>query len=652
MKKNKILKLFMFTIVLFLVGIFSAKADYTIDFSNEDNRKLVYDTLITNTYKTHYRIDTNDNIVYCYQPYVAYAVQDSSYTGTLTYNNCTTVTKNAPQLAYVFANGYGGTNDYTTGEDKYADYYATQLAVWYFGDRTLYSENFTVDFLNNFNVSNGKLTGNYNGKATSITEKAAKLINDANDSVNATSSIALNTSGTKLSINSDRSYYISGPIKINGSWVKNKVTISISGATGAFITKDSNSTSGSTSFNIGDTVYIKVPVSNVTQNSTLTLSVSGTSKKGNGTIYECKEQKQSGSQTMASIIKGTDEEVKGSLNLTVEPAKVNVVISKQDVTGSKEIKGAKLVIKSGNKEVTSWTSDGTVKNISLDAGTYTLEETIAPAGYKLNSGKVTFKVNTNGTVTIDGKVVDKVILKNEPFYITISKLGLNKDKELIGATLKITDKDGKLTTDLDGKSLEWTTTEEKAKFHLADGTYYLTEIKAPDGYIKSDKVLEFTVDKAGKITINKKEVEEVVLENTPLYVYISKKSINGKTELPGAKLKITNKDGKLEKDLDGKSLTWTSSTKEEKFHLAPGTYILTELEAPKGYELSDKVLEFTVTEDGKILFDKKEAEDNMIVFKNTPEPDQPKTGSALIYILFVGILTAGMITYFVLKKNY
>ena len=39
------------------------------------------------------------------------------------------------------------------------------------------------------------------------------------------------------------------------------------------------------------------------------------------------------------------------------------------------------------------------------------------------------------------------------------------------------------------------------------------------------------------------------MENEPLYIYISKKSINGKTELPGAKLKITDKDGKLEKDL-------------------------------------------------------------------------------------------------------
>ncbi len=131
-------------------------------------------------------------------------------------------------------------------------------------------------------------------------------------------------------------------------------------------------------------------------------------------------------QKMTSIVKGTPSEVKESLPLTAEPSKVEVKISKQDITGSKEVKGATLVIKKGNTEVTKWVSEGTIKKISLDAGTYTLEETIAPAGYKLSSSKVTFTVNSNGTVTVDGKVVDKVIMKNEPFYITISKLGLTK----------------------------------------------------------------------------------------------------------------------------------------------------------------------------------------------------------------------------------
>lgn len=654
MKKNNIFKMFVFTIMLFLIGVFNVKADYTIDFSNSDNRQTISHIIGVNgpSIKSHYRIDKKGNIVYCYQPYVAYAVTDSSFTGELIYNNCSTVTTNSTELSYIFTNGYGGTNDYATGGTKFEDYYATQLAVWYFGHRSNYSDSgYSRDYFEDFQKgSNGKIT--YIGsESDNITTKAAELINAAIASVNATSSISLDTSNTKLVINSDRSYYVSGAIKINGSWVRDSVTVSISGVTGAFVTSDANATSGSTDFKVGDTIYVKVPAGNITKSSSVSLSVTGTSKKGTGTVSVCFNDPSTGSQKLVNTTNGTPTLVNRKLTLTAEPAKVEVKISKQDITGSKEVKGATLVIKKGNTEVTKWVSEGTIKKISLDAGTYTLEETIAPAGYKLSSGKVTFTVNSNGTVTVDGKVVDKVIMKNEPFYITISKSGLDKDKELIGAKLKITDKDGKLTTDLDGKSLEWITTEQEEKFHLAEGTYYLTEIEAPAGYIKSDKTIEFIVEKDGTIKVNKTEVTKVTMENEPLYIYISKKSINGKTELPGAKLKITDKDGKLEKDLDGKSLIWTSSTKEERFRLAPGSYILTELEAPKGYELSDAVIEFTVTEDGRILFDKKEAENNMIVFKNTPEPEQVVTGSSLIYILFVGIITAGVVTFFVLKRN-
>lgn len=654
MKKNNIFKMFVFAIMLFLIGVFNVKADYTIDFSNSDNRQTISHVIGVNgpSIKSHYRVDKENNIVYCYQPYVAYAVTDSSFTGELIYNNCSTVTTNSTELSYIFTNGYGGTNDYAPGGTKFEDYYATQLAVWYFGHRSNYSESgYSRDYFEDFQKgNNGKIT--YIGSGSdNITTKAAELINAAIASVNATSSISLDTSNTKLVINNDRSYYVSGAIKINGSWVRDSVTVSISGVDGAFVTKNANATSGDTIFKVGDTVYVKVPAANITKSSSVSLSVTGTSKKGTGTVSVCFNDPSTGSQKLVNATNGTPTLVNRKITLTAEPAKVEVKISKQDITGSKEVKGATLVIKKGNTEVTKWVSDGTVKSISLDAGTYTLEETIAPAGYKLSSGKVTFTVNNNGTITVGGKVVDKVIMKNEPFYITISKSGLDKGKELIGAKLKITDKEGKLTTDLDAKSLEWITTEQEEKFHLAEGTYYLTEIEAPAGYIKSDKTIEFIVEKDGTIKVNKTEVTKVTMENSPLYIYISKKSINGKTELPGAKLKITDKDEKLEKDLDGKNLIWTSSTKEERFRLAPGNYILTELEAPKGYELSDAVIEFTVTEDGRILFDKKEAENNMIVFKNTPEPEQVVTGSSLIYILFVGIITAGVVTFFVLKRN-
>lgn len=159
-----------------------------------------------------------------------------------------------------------------------------------------------------------------------------------------------------------------------------------------------------------------------------------------------------------------------------------------------------------------------------------------------------------------------------------------------------------------------------------------------------------------RLMVHKNETKTVTatLSFSATYVNISKRSITGSDEVPGAKLKITLKDdkeGKIVKDLDGKSLEWTSGEKPVRFNLGKGTYVLTETIAPEGYELSDTKIEFTVTADGKVLVDGKEAKDNLIVFKNTPEAEQVKTGSKFIYIAILGILAIGAVTYFGLRKK-
>ena len=41
----------------------------------------------------------------------------------------------------------------------------------------------------------------------------------------------------------------------------------------------------------------------------------------------------------------------------------------------------------------------------------------------------------------------------------------------------------------------------------------------------------------------------------------------------------------------------------------------------------------------------------LIVFTNTPEPTPVKTGSFMIYIVVIGILSVGLVTYYVIKKQ-
>ena len=91
-----------------------------------------------------------------------------------------------------------------------------------------------------------------------------------------------------------------------------------------------------------------------------------------------------------------------------------VKISKQDITNGKELEGATLVVRNSKGEIIDEWVSGNEPHIikGLEEGTYTLEETIAPKGYKLSSEKITFEVKNNGVVT-------EVVMYNTPESTTI-----------------------------------------------------------------------------------------------------------------------------------------------------------------------------------------------------------------------------------------
>ena len=94
----------------------------------------------------------------------------------------------------------------------------------------------------------------------------------------------------------------------------------------------------------------------------------------------------------------TDE----SKNLTVEMVDevTRVEVSKQDITTNKELPGASLVVKDkdGNviDEWVSTTEPHIIKNLTVGE-TYTLEETIAPDGYKI-AQSINFEIKDTGEV--------------------------------------------------------------------------------------------------------------------------------------------------------------------------------------------------------------------------------------------------------------
>ena len=86
-----------------------------------------------------------------------------------------------------------------------------------------------------------------------------------------------------------------------------------------------------------------------------------------------------------------------------------VVISKTDAGGS-ELDGAVLELTDGTGAlVDKWTSTTTARTFELKPGTYKFHEVSAPSGY-LVADDITFTVAIDGTITVDGKTVDKVVM--------------------------------------------------------------------------------------------------------------------------------------------------------------------------------------------------------------------------------------------------
>ena len=124
-----------------------------------------------------------------------------------------------------------------------------------------------------------------------------------------------------------------------------------------------------------------------------------------------------------------------------ENAPIKVEISKTDITGEKELPGAKLsVIDADGKLVESWTSEAGKTHMieRLPVGKYTLREESAPYGYKVASD-VTFEVKETAEI-------QKVSMKDEQAVgkIVIEKTDKVTGKPIEGVVFEVRDKDGKV----------------------------------------------------------------------------------------------------------------------------------------------------------------------------------------------------------------
>lgn len=141
---------------------------------------------------------------------------------------------------------------------------------------------------------------------------------------------------------------------------------------------------------------------------------------------------------------------------------------------------------------------------------------------------------------------------------------------------------------------------------LPQGTYYVKETQAPDGYLKSNEVRKIVVVTAGDVV----NVPKETFTDQEISIQISKRTVDG-TELPGATFTLyklgTGGEEKAIWTMNGegdiKSATKTIPSNLLELYnenRQPQMYYLKETHAPKGYVAAQEAIVFTINEDGTI----------------------------------------------------
>ncbi|WP_338854999.1 SpaA isopeptide-forming pilin-related protein [Clostridium perfringens] len=264
-----------------------------------------------------------------------------------------------------------------------------------------------------------------------------------------------------------------------------------------------------------------------------------------------------------------------------------LLIKKVDVATGKEVPGAKIKVTctEGLDKGKSFEFVSTDKEqeFTLKAGKYEYVETQAPKGYELNKEVGKFEITKEGQV-VKCEVKDKATTGK----LLIKKVDVATGKEVPGAKIKVTCTEG-----LDkGKSFEFVSTDKEQEFDLKAGKYEFVETQAPKGYELNKEVGKFEITKEGQIV--KCSVKDSKTTGKLIFKKVDSKTGEG---LDGAEIKLVCTEG-LDK---GKEITFTSKKEGNELDLLAGKYVISELKAPEGYELTKETKEFTVNKQGEVV---------------------------------------------------
>lgn len=252
-----------------------------------------------------------------------------------------------------------------------------------------------------------------------------------------------------------------------------------------------------------------------------------------------------------------------------------VTITKTEVTGIKEIEGAKMTVKDETgKTVDTWTSTKEEHYVNgLEEGkTYTLIEETAPEGY-VRADEITFTV-TNEKVDQEVNMFDA--------QVKVTKTDALTGDAVKGAEFTVFDKDGNIVD-------KWITdgTAHAVSGLDAGKEYIIKETKTPEGYMTApDRTL----------VVSGEQNMDVEIKEQPVLTDIEVQKVDAQT-----KKVIRSKDFEftMYSDADCKNAITTVSADKNAGtatfkNLRYGTYYIKETKAPTGYLLSKEVKKVVV----------------------------------------------------------
>ena len=265
-------------------------------------------------------------------------------------------------------------------------------------------------------------------------------------------------------------------------------------------------------------------------------------------------------------------------------------IIKSDKDSGKRISGVKFEIRKMNGEIIgtyTTDSDGVIYLPEAESGWYTVTELEAASGYLLDTTPHRIEVKDGQTATLE-------IINHKSSRILLHKVDKATGKGIYGAVFLLYDSNhnpiGEYVTDQDGYIY--------ADEGLADGRYYLREIKAAPGYVL-DPELKTIFVRYGSTT-------EIEWSNTAEcgQIQIIKKSANDNpinglpvgTLLEGAVFEIYDKAGNvvdtIKSDRNGRAVSKT---------LPLSRYTIREIKAPANYSINPTVMTAYLEFNGQIV---------------------------------------------------